>query len=152
LQTLSLPLLKSRLDAYNYVDPLISLVQQIKQHLEPDAVILFGSLARGNYYVNQSDADMCVVLTEPEVELFDGYCRVAELDREGISQPLVFGREQFLKMLEDANPLGLEICDNGLVLAGREEFVQQLRVLFDRVREKYQIQRTESGWYIGKPV
>lgn len=67
-------------------------------------MILFGSLARGDY-MEQSDADFCIVLPADPETLFSGSDRAVALDPSGAVQPVVYGAEQFRRMVEQANGL-----------------------------------------------
>ncbi len=73
-----------------------------------------------------------------------GYDRVARLDPEGIVQPIVFGTKQFLEQLAHANALALEICHDGIALAGRKEYLYQVALNFARVQRRYT--KTATGW------
>jgi hypothetical protein len=106
-------------------------------------LILFGSLARGDY-CHYSDADVCVILDTPSIDFFVGYDRVARLDPEGIVQPVVFGTKQFLEQLAHANALVLEICHDGIALAGRKEYLHQVALSFARAQRRYT--KTATGW------
>ncbi len=132
---------KPRLAAYKHVAALEAFLQRAQSHLHPAALILFGSLAKDDYH-QQSDADVCVILDHPSVDFFAGYDRVARLDPEGIVQPVVFGTKQFLEQISAANALALEICHDGIVLAGREDYLDQVALSFARVRYA----KTATGW------
>jgi hypothetical protein len=133
---------------YEHLDALVTFVRRVVDELHSAAVILFGSLTKGTYYLHHSDADVCVILAEPEISWKEGYERVASLDAEGIVQPMVYGKEQFLRMLQDAHFLALEVCHDGWVLSGDEEYVERLEEAFERARERYGLEKTESGWLL----
>jgi len=145
LQRVSSDSLSSRLPGYRHVAALTSFVRLTEEVLCPVAIILFGSLTKGTYYFH-SDADICVVLAQPEISWADGYDRTAALDPEGIVQPVVYGRVQFLNMIGDANSLALEMCHDGWVLGGEEDYVRSLEEAFKQAEWRYRLQKTESGW------
>ncbi|MFN4218781.1 MAG: nucleotidyltransferase domain-containing protein [Candidatus Bipolaricaulia bacterium] len=120
-----------------------SFLRRVEDQLHPVALILFGSLAKGDYH-QHSDADVCVILDTPHVDFFAGYERVAHLDAAGIVQPIVFGAEQFLKQIAHANTLALEICHDGIVLRGRDDFLYQVALRFARIQQRYA--KTATGW------
>jgi hypothetical protein len=146
MQRVSYDLLRTRLHDYEHLSALFTFVRRVVDELHPVALILFGSLTKGTYYLHHSDADVCLILAEPEISWEEGYERVASLDEDGIVQPMVYGTEQFLKMLQGANFLALEVCHDGWVLAGDEEYVQQLEEAFEQARERYGLEKTASGW------
>jgi predicted nucleotidyltransferase len=134
---------------YEHLETLVSFVERAQEKLHPAALILFGSLTKGNYYLD-SDADICVILAQPEVSWGEGYKQVAPFDPEGVVQPLVYGTEQFLKMVRDANGLALEVCHDGWVLAGDEGYIQRLEEAFAEAKRHFGLEKTESGWLMRK--
>jgi len=111
----------------------------------PQAIILFGSLARGDYYLD-SDADVCVILRHPQAHWFDDAYRVSERDERGIAEVLVYGRDQFLEMLQEANTLALEVCHDGWVLEGDAQYIRQLEEIFTKVKHQFRLEKTPDGW------
>lgn len=143
MRRISWTLWRRKLQGYKHLAALESFLQCVRRQLRPAAIILFGSLAKGDYY-HHSDADVCVILDQPRVDFFAGYDRVAPFDSTGIVQPIVYGTEQFLEHLAEANALVLEICHDGIVLAGRKNYLDQIALGFARVRRRYA--KTATGW------
>lgn len=143
MRTISWSLWKRRLRGYKHRAALESFVRSAEDQLHPAALILFGSLAKGDYY-QHSDADVCVILDVPQVDFFTGYDHVVRLDPAGIVQPVVFGTQQFLEQIANANALALEICHDGIVLAGREDYLYQVALSFARIQRHYA--KTATGW------
>lgn len=143
MRTISWTLWKRRLQGYKHLEALASFVRRAQDQLHPAALILFGSLAKGDYY-QHSDADVCVVFDMPRVDFFVAYDRVARLNPAGIVQPVVFGTQQFLEQVARANALALEICHDGIVLAGREAYLHQVALSFARIQQRYA--KTATGW------
>ena len=139
------------LPGYKHIETLISFVQRVQEELHPVAVVLFGSLAKGNYYLH-SDADVCVILARPEVPWAEGYERVAALDPEGVIQPMVYGSDQFLRMIRDLNALALEVCHDGWVLAGDEGYIRSLEETFVKTKRLYGLEKTEGGWLVRREI
>jgi Nucleotidyltransferase domain len=110
-------------------------------------LILFGSLARGDY-MEHSDADFCIVLRADPETPFAGFDRAVALDPSGAVQPLVYGARQFRRMMEQANGLALEVLADGVFLAGDEEFRKEIEALAASTRERLGIERTPGGWRI----
>jgi len=135
---------------YAHTEAVGRFIERATQELRPLALILFGSLAKGNYH-QRSDADFCVVLAESPRSIFDGYDRVVACDPSGVVQPLVYGPDQFRQMVRQANGLALEVMADGLFLAGDESFRQEIEQLAAQVRQQLGIERTPTGWRIARP-
>jgi hypothetical protein len=123
---------------YTHAEAVGRFVEQTVRCLNPLALMLFGSLARGDYH-RQSDADFCVVLATNPPTPFAGYDRVAALDPSGAVQPLVYGAEQFRRMIRSANGLALEVLAD-------DTFRQEIEGLSARTARELGIERTDRGW------
>jgi len=125
-------------------------IERMGEKEQPLALILFGSLARGDYHEG-SDADFCVVLPEAPRSFFAGYDRIVLYDPSGVVQPFVYGPNQFRQMVRHANGLVLDVMADGVFLAGDERFRLELQQLAAETRVRLQIERTATGWLIGRP-
>jgi len=137
-------------ERYTYREAVGRFVERASQELRPLALILFGSLARGDYH-QHSDADFCLVLAETPRFPFEGYERVVACDPSGVVQPLVYGPDQFRQMVRQANGLTLEVLADGLFLAGDEAFRREIERMAARTRQQLGIKRTPTGWFIARP-
>lgn len=137
-------------ERYTHVEAVGRFVERATQELRPLALILFGSLARGDYH-QYSDADFCLVMAETPRSPFEGYDRVVACDPSGVVQPLVYGSDQFRQMVRQANGLALEVLADGLFLAGDEAFRQEIEQLAAHTRQRLGIERTPTGWRIARP-
>ncbi|MGH2542107.1 MAG: nucleotidyltransferase domain-containing protein [Ardenticatenaceae bacterium] len=135
---------------YAYSEAVGQFVERVAQELAPVAVVLFGSLARGDYHT-RSDADFCVVLSEALTSPFEGYDQVVRCDPSGVVQPLVYGAGQFRRMVCEANGLALEVLADGIFLAGDEQFRLEIEQLAAATRQRLGIERTTTGWRIARP-
>jgi hypothetical protein len=124
-------------------------VKRAARELRPLALVLFGSLARGDYH-QRSDADFCVVLADSPHSPFAGYDRVVACDPSGVVQPVVYGPNQFRQMVLQANGLALEVMADGLFLAGDEAFRGELERLAADARQRFGVERTPTGWRLAK--
>jgi hypothetical protein len=135
---------------YAYTQAVRDFIDRAVRDLRPLALILFGSLAKGDYH-QHSDADFCVVLADSPRSPFEGYDRVVACDPSGVVQPVVYGSDQFRQMVRQANGLALEVMADGLFLAGDEAFRQEIEELAARTRQRLGIERTPTGWRIAHP-
>lgn len=135
---------------YTYAEAVGQFIERAAGEVQPLALILFGSLARGDYH-QYSDADFCVVLAESPPSPFEGYDRVVAHDPSGVVQPLVYGADQFRQMVRQANGLALEVIADGIFLAGDEAFRREIEALAAQTRQRLGIQRTATGWRIARP-
>ncbi len=136
---------------YAYTEAVGRFVERAAQELRPLALILFGSLAKGDYH-QHSDADFCAVLADTPRSPFEGYDRVVACDPSGVVQPVVYGPDQFRQMVRQANGLALEVMADGIFLAGDEAFRQEIEQIAAHTRERLGIERTLTGWRIARPA
>lgn len=137
-------------EGYAHTEAVGRFIERAARELRPLALILFGSLARGDYH-QHSDADFCLVLAEAPRSPFEGYDQVVAYDPSGVVQPLVYGPEQFRQMVRQANGLALEVMADGLFLAGDETFRQEIVGLAARTWQRLGLERTLTGWHIARP-
>lgn len=130
---------------YKYTEELCWVIECIIREVRPLAVILFGSLAKGDYH-EKSDADLCVILDCESVHPLARPVPVEPCNPDGIAEAQAFGAAEFKKMLKDANGLALEIMHYGLLLAGDESFIAELEKLFEEVKEEWGLEKTPTGW------
>lgn len=134
---------------YAHTEAIDHFIKRATGELRLLALVLFGSLARGDYH-QRSDADVCVVLAEPPNSPFEGYDRVVACDPSGVVQPVVFGADQFRQMVHQANGLALEVMADGVFLAGDPAFWREMEELAARTQQRLGIARTPTGWRIAR--
>jgi len=88
----------------------------VVQALDPQAVILFGSFARGD--INEgSDVDICVVADFKE-RFLDRIKTLLKLNEGLPLEPIGYTPEEFKRMEDEKNPFILEVKREGKVLYG----------------------------------
>jgi len=107
--------------------------------LNPRLVLLFGSLAKGDF-TQHSDADVLVVLEQP-VDWETVYrCS------DGVVQPVVVTWEEAIARIEEGEPFFHEILTEGEVLIDRGGAFRQLRQRSAIAARKRGLERTPYGW------
>lgn len=112
------------------------------RRLDPLLVILFGSLATGDY-TPSSDADVLVVLRQP-VEWETVYAC-----SDGVVQPVVTTWEEFIAQLEDGEPFFHEVIVEGTVLLDAAGLWDGLRRRASAAAQRLGLERTPYGWKWG---
>lgn len=91
---------------------------------QPERVILFGSLARGDAS-DVSDVDLLIVKSSAGGRLLDRIGDVLQYCSGRIHvEPLVYNEVEIERMLTDGNPLITQALAEGLVLYDRQQSVQ----------------------------
>lgn len=116
-------------------------LERVRQ-LDPLLVILFGSLATGDY-TSSSDADVLVVLRQPVAWETVYACS------DGIVQPVVATWEELLAQLDSGEPFFHEVITEGTVLIDAEGVSDVLRERAFAAAQRLNLQRTPYGWKWG---
>lgn len=104
-----------------------------KRGKELEFVVLFGSMARGDW-ARGSDYDVFIALEDDDGKrLID---RMAEFDNlvEANTEVLPYSRSEWQRMFDGFHPLLLEVLENGIVLWDRGGFAE-MRDVFSRWRD-----------------
>jgi len=111
-------------------------------------VILFGSMARGNYSYD-SDYDLLIILRgKTDQRFIDRIYDYSLLSEDGRVEPLVYTKEEIEKMFRDFNPLILDGLKDGKVLKDEDDFWRGLKDRFSKLREDKIIEPEHQGWKI----
>ncbi|WP_448591592.1 nucleotidyltransferase domain-containing protein [Thermoflexus hugenholtzii] len=115
-----------------------SFLERIRE-LEPDAVFLFGSLARGDY-LDTSDADLLVLFSRPIPYI--------EVDRRahGNLHVLVETWGKVWRQVQEGEPFYLEIVLEGCLLEEREGRGRALIEAAEETARAMGFRRTPGGW------
>jgi len=124
-----------------------SFVDEVSRSLKASCVVLFGSYARGDY-TEYSDIDLCVISDELPKDLFGRRTIVTTIQK---IKAIGFTVGEFSGMIDELNPLVLDILHYGKLLKGEEiyeRFRKRLEVLIQsKVVEKY-----KDGWIVHAKV
>ena len=108
---------------YLHLDELMAFVQGIEV-MEPKLVLLFGSVATGEF-TQRSDADVLVVFDRPTDWLEVYQCS------QGIVQPIVRTVAEVENLIRAGEPFYIQAFLEGVFLAGDELTYKRLRALVD---------------------
>ncbi|SHF20897.1 Nucleotidyltransferase domain-containing protein [Desulfofundulus australicus DSM 11792] len=146
MQEVSWDLLRRKLDRYPLVNDLKLVIEAIIKNFSPVAVILFGSLARGDF-LPDSDADLVVLLSRDRVPLMETLLELKRCDSTGMVEIFPYGWRQFIFMLEDLNVLALDAMSEGVALyIGDAVKWKEITSAVEKVFRK--VIPVEGGWRI----
>jgi len=146
---ISLSSLRRKLKGYKHTSNVLSFVRHAQRRSDVAALILFGSLAKEDFY-EHSDADVCLILKQPAVHPLLRDVDSFWLDTPpGIIELHIYGSQQFTRMIRQANGLALEVMHQGIALGGDEPYLAEIQRLFEKTRRQLGIVPVENGWLVG---
>lgn len=146
MQKISLNSLRQSLKRYRYKSQLLDFIAELKKQFRPLAIVLFGSLARGDY-MPESDADVLVLFSQPRVDFLGKISEIKELDNFGLVEVFPYGLTQFLNMLQDYNLIALDALNDGLIVhIGNSKQWNKVEQISQRVFSE--VEPTELGWKV----
>ncbi len=96
------------------------------------AVILIGSLARGDYTAF-SDADIIIICDNVPQRFIDRLTEFIDPSLPIDIEPRVYTREEILKMAKEKARIVKEILSYGKLLAGNEDIINEIRKAFEEI-------------------
>lgn len=116
-------------------------LSELKRELDLKLVILFGSLARGDW-MESSDIDLLIVSDDLSDDPAENFIR---LKRESV-EPHGFSTRRFLDELERPNLLILDALEYGKRLIADEEFMKLVERKFEEIKKKYGLRWVDGTW------
>ncbi len=109
------------------------------RHRRPLLVVLFGSVARGDFGPD-SDADVLVVLDKPENldAVYD--------DCEGVVHPVVKTFDAMEHFIREGEPFYIEMIEDGIPLYDANGEYKKLSRLARDAKIAWGLKRTRDGW------
>ncbi len=123
---------------YPHLDELRSFVKGVEA-LRPELVLLFGSVATGEF-TQRSDADVLVVF-ERETDWLKVYQH-----SQGMVQPIVRTISQIEDLVCAGEPFYIQAFLEGVFLAGDQNTYQRFRAMVDEAIGAHGLARTAHGW------
>ncbi|KPV63008.1 MAG: Nucleotidyltransferase domain protein [Candidatus Bathyarchaeota archaeon BA2] len=109
------------------------------------SIILFGSMAKGNY-TKHSDHDLLIVVSHEELGFKDRLYEYS-LPSNGWVEPFTYTKEEVKSMLNNFHPLILDCLKDGLVIYDRGLW-GRLRAKFNEMLKKGILTPKGNGWII----
>ena len=129
-----------------FADPLIDFGQQLIRRLQPQCIILYGSLARDTYTV-ASDIDLVVVTTGLSDSFHDRLAQLQDLNETHRSiDAFPYTPQEFEAMLRQGHVTALDAVSDGVPLYGETYFEGLREILEDMVRRG--LHRTSCSWVL----
>ena len=107
------------------------------------SIILFGSMAKGNY-TKYSDYDVLIIVSHEELCFKDRLYEYS-MPSDGWVEPVVYTRDEAESMLENLHPLLLDSIRDGIVICDKGLW-KSLKARFDEFLKKGTIAPKEGGW------
>jgi hypothetical protein len=119
--------------------------RRVVKKLKPRAVILSGSIARGEHWVG-SDVDLVVISENLPTNFLERLRVLSELNPTMAPiEALGYTPEEFLQMIERRHPTALYAAAGGKPLHD-DGFLTEVKEAFERVKMEFDLVRTEHGW------
>lgn len=119
-------------------------IRGLKERLDPKAVILYGSRARGDWKP-WSDVDIIVISNKLPKTFFDRWDVLVVHELEIPIEPKGFTPFEFLKMIEECDMTALDAMYEGVVLHDTG-FIERARRKLREVTRKYKLRKLKDGW------
>jgi len=131
-----------------YKEEMVDYCLEIIKAYSPECIIVHGSIAKGNYILNESDVDVLIISEKFEGKPMEE--RFSELleygtGRKVFFEALAFTKKEALKRVETLNQLLLDALFFGKVIYDRGFYVALLKK-FKKIAEKHKLEKIEDGW------
>jgi len=128
-----------------YAEAIRIYCEKVVEKLRPRAIILYGSMATGNYGVG-SDVDIIVIsekLPKNFLERLDILFKINFTTTP--IETLGYMPKEFLEMIARRHPTALYAVADGKPLYDDGFFIEAKR-MFETIREKFELVKIEHGW------
>jgi len=116
-------------------------LSELKKELDLKLVILFGSLARGDWK-ESSDIDLLIVSDDLSDDPAENFIKL----KRGCVEPHGFNSKRFLDELEKPNLVILDALEYGKRLIADRKFMKLVESKFQEVKKKYGLKRVKGTW------
>ena len=116
-------------------------LSELRRELDLKLVILFGSLARGDWR-ESSDIDLLIVSDDLSDDPAENFVKL----KRGCVEPHGFSTRRFMAELEKPNLLIMDALEYGKRLIADREFMKLVESKFEEVKKKYGLKRVNGSW------
>ncbi|MBC7080809.1 MAG: nucleotidyltransferase domain-containing protein [Thermoplasmatales archaeon] len=127
-----------------YREDILKYVEKLKEKLGAKLIILYGSIAKGNFGVG-SDIDILIV-SDALPENFLERLKVLFLLNESFApiEAIGYKSDEFRKMVVNAHPIALDALYEGIILHKDEKYEKEIRKIFREVMKR--VRKEDFGW------
>ena len=136
--------IREKLKEIPYREEIARFCENIIKALNPSAIILYGSLARGDYKKG-SDIDIIIVADNLPQKFTDRIELLLCFSAGGPIEPRGYTPHEFLKMIEEAYGTVLDAIAYGIILYDRG-FIKKAKELFKKTIKTLELKRVTNGW------
>ena len=136
--------IREKLKKIPYREKIARFCENVIEALNPSAIILYGSLARGDYKKG-SDIDIIVVAENLPQEFTKRIEFLLRFSTGGPIEPRGYTPQEFLKMIEEAHGTVLDAVAYGIVLYDRG-FIEKAEKQFRKTVKTLKLKRVINGW------
>ena len=132
------------MDVIPYYEDIMEYAERVKMKLKPKLLVIFGSIAKGDFGVG-SDVDILIV-SDLLPKNFQKRLKILFLLNDTFApiEPVGYTSEEFKKMISKRHPTALDAIHDGIILHKDEKYEKEIRNLFKEVTGK--VRREEFGW------
>ena len=116
-------------------------LSELRRELDLKLVILFGSLARGDWK-ESSDIDLLIVSDDLSDDPAENFVKL----KRGCVEPHGFSTKRFMAELEKPNLLIMDALEYGKRLIADREFMKLVESKFEEVKKKYGLKWVNGSW------
>ncbi|MEM3573374.1 MAG: nucleotidyltransferase domain-containing protein [Nitrososphaeria archaeon] len=120
-----------KMDFENVLEFLRSYAKKLVFEGKAELVVLFGSLARGDYTAF-SDADVLIIAENVPKLPWNRFSEYLETKSPVDIEPRILTKEEFYRMAVEKSMLVKEVLEYGIVLAGDPIILDKAKILFQK--------------------
>lgn len=121
------------------------IIKEKKASLKPQLVILYGSIARGDWHEG-SDIDLLVISDFVPANFRDRGSVLLDVVQGIPIEPHVYTTREFDEMLTYARMTALDALSEGIILYAKKNYLKKVKEKFKQTVDKFKAEKTDNGW------